>query len=79
VSTLRPLMLSTLCNFEHRGVGIGATRHRPPPLIGWVTGHGFQSTDETSALQNLNVVHANANNVRNDVGCNALLSSFSFL
>jgi hypothetical protein len=36
--------------------GIGATRHRRPPLIGWVTGHGFHSTDETSALQNLNVV-----------------------
>jgi hypothetical protein len=36
--------------------GIGATWHRRPPLIGWVTGHGFHSTDETSALQNLNVV-----------------------
>jgi hypothetical protein len=36
--------------------GIGATRQRRPPLIDWVTGHGFDSTDETSALQNLNVV-----------------------
>jgi hypothetical protein len=35
---------------------LGATRHRPPPLIGRVTGHGFQPTDETAPLQNLNVM-----------------------
>jgi hypothetical protein len=36
--------------------GIGATRHRQLPLIGRVAGQGFQPTNETSALQNLNIV-----------------------
>jgi hypothetical protein len=46
---------------DHQHTGVltrigGATRHRPLPLIGRVTRHGFQPTDETIALQNLNVM-----------------------
>jgi hypothetical protein len=41
---------------EHSANPIGATRHRPPALIGRVSGHGFQPTDATIALQNLNVM-----------------------
>jgi hypothetical protein len=43
---------------QHSGVltRIGATRHRPLPLIGRVTRHGFQPTAETIAPQNLNVM-----------------------